>query len=314
MKRILMLLTFLGLMLVASAQDTIYVHQIIRTPCVRKVVMDTMPAKVVTDKKELGLKGNVKRVESRTMDYVTCVVMDETFDLDDYGYIVRSVSKMGGMEGDRNQSMNDIGLEGAIQYSNVVTMNNVYQKGKICKIEVEDKVRGKYQIHYRYDLSGNVIGHDTVYNGEHHKDYTARFDRYHNPSFVKDHTGTFDEYSIKYQYAPNVRDMILEKMVEKYNVVTQASTTAHSKYTYNELNQLALEVTESDQGATRIEYSYDDDGNVVSKRTQTTAHVFEETMERDSHGSIISKKVTRDGKTVLQVYNKITYGSADTQS
>lgn len=310
-RHLTLLILFLAILMTASAQDTIATHQILLTPCVRRVVIDTMPAKVFNDMRALDLKGKVSRVNSRTMDYLTYVVIDETFDLDDYGYILRSVRKSGNLNARNTTGMNDLGQVGSVEYSNVTTMNNVYQKGKIIRIEIADMERGDYTIHYRYDLCGNVMGHDTVYDGVHHRDYTARFDKYHNPSFIKDLTGTLNEYSIQYLYAADVYDVVLEKTVEKYNVITQASSTSLTKYTYNGLNQLSAEVTESDNGTVSIEYTYDAQGNVIGKKTNTGQHEFEELMERDSYGSVVNKKVLRDGKLIIQIYNKITYGSGD---
>lgn len=311
MKRFPIFLAFLSLMGISMAQDTVRAHVELRTRVVRRTVVDTMAAKVNNAMTALDLHGDVRSVTSRTYDYLTNTVTEEQRVIDEMGYCVSSTMKIGhlGSSGAYASRGGDMISGGNIEYTNVIQMTNTYKYGKLQKIDVVDMERGEYEIYFRYDLVGNVIGHDTVYDNEHHTDYVARFDRYHNPTYMKE-SGSGDEYTYRYQYTSNVHGQIASLSAERYNASQRTTVLTTTNYEYNDANLLVREVTNSDiDGQSETTYTYDPSGLVIRKDTKGETTKFEEIIERDNYGSCVLRKIVQDGRVILQIYNDVTYSS-----
>ena len=312
--------SFLALMCIATAlmaQDTVITIVRFHTTTVHTITIDTMAAKPVTDKMALDVHGDVYSVLSRTYDYANNTVVEETRVLDDQGSCISATRKTGTLNRQAYASLKaDILAATPVEYTNVITMNNSYKNGKIYHVEVQDMERGNYEITYRYDLCGNVIGHDTLYDGLHHLDYTARYDRYHNPTLIRESTGSDDdnEITIRYKYAHEVPDKMLQKTEECYNYANRTSKLSTTDYHYDDNNRVVREVTNSDIDSVETTYTYDTQGRVVRKETQRGDSAMEETIQRDANGSCLRKKVVKDGQVVREVINEVTYGNGSIPS
>lgn len=312
MKKLLLTSILLLTTLATYAQDTIY-HRELRTRVYRHLVIDTMAAKVTTDKMNLDLRGDVRTVTSHMVDYINHSIIEDSHTLDKQGYDIESTRKIGNI--DRNVTTpltkSEIIRGFKIEYTNIIHKTNSYKKGKLYKIVVEDNLLGNYEINYLYDLCGNVTGHDTIYNNIHHTDHMAQYDRFHNPIYVKENSRrtSDNEYTYKYNYSKKVLGQIESMIVECYNLYSKTISLCVTSYTYDQKNRLVKELREIEGDNIEIDYQYDENDNIIRKDTKGTSTKFEEIVERDSYGSCLLKSIQQDGKVVLQIFNDITYNT-----
>lgn len=314
------LLLLLGLLSVAPflrAQDTMHITYDMRTLVVRRCVLDTMEAKISNDLMALDVRGNVFSVKTRTYDYVNNTVVEEIRTFDEAGYAVNTNRKIGvvndAVYGRYNPETNSLSGNN-IRYTNVVSSNNVYHNnGKIARIEVQDMERGDYEIVYKYDLVGNVTGHDTIYDGRHHTDYTATFDKYHNVIWLLEttHTDRDNEYTFAYNYITNTRGQVEAVNIECFHIASRRLTTSDISFEYDAKNLLAKEINKINEGEETIitNYTRNAKGDVVKKDVKGDKENYQELIERDSEGSCVKKRVVKDGKVLKEITNEISYGS-----
>lgn len=309
MKKITLFITLLALMAQAMAQDTVRKRVEINRAIVKRTVVDTMAAQVHNDLAALDLRGNVQSVTTRTYDYLNNTVVEETRQLDEQGFCVASTRRIGHLKAGYASMRGDALPQGSVVYTNVVSMTNSYKNGKISRIEVQDMERGDYEVVYRYNLVGDVIGHDTLYNGERHSDYTARFDSYHNLTSLKEADG--DHYTFTYVYDSTQHGKKLSMNTERYNPLTRTSASAVTRYHYDENNRMVRETTTGDENESQTDYTYDQNDLVIRKDTKSKGKQFEEITERDSYGSCVLRQTVHEGKIILQIFNDITYSQGN---
>lgn len=299
MKNIVTISALIALAIAGMAQDTVRTTYEMRTRVVKKVVFDTMEAKVVTNRDEMDLCGDVASVKSSEVFYSNGSVASRNtvvYAFDSKGYFTEAVEMLSNGETD------------------VTTYTNTYYRnGKLQSVEVNAGCTDCKSYVYRYDMCGNVIGHDTVCANCKTSDYTMIYDRFHNPVYQKDNTGRKNayEFTFSYKYDNACIGCILVKSVDRYNLTTKETYNYTTRYTYTAFDKVATAtVTESNGTVSTIKYNYNEDEQLVSKEMHFADADITEVYTRDAMGSCTSKTTYTNGQMTAQRINEVTYNSA----
>ena len=187
--------------------------------------------------------------------------------------------------------------------------NNVYRNGLLYSVEVSGDATVCQTITYRYDLSGNMIGHVNTCDTTPLVMTTTIFDRFRNPSLQRDHL-TKEELTFTYQYDPTHPGNMLSRNRTRHNTISGESTLYITSYAYDERGLLSQETTLcSDGTSSTTSYHYDMQGRLLCKDYMGAGLHRMEVYTRDEMGSCLDLAVRENDRLVSHIECEVTYDS-----